>query len=325
LITKVKTPDTRKTGPLCKKLKKLFPDSNYTKCTREEKLAYDNWLKSLSEDQRAAHLHNRVEVEQIARVQYVKGTKRRLEHFKGQVLHPQTKEATTLNERISSVWMKQNFDPLFVQIVRKAGGKWIPVPIGDCTEDKAPKMLRTTLKMRFCQRKNATCLPSSFASSLWYLGEKLDHMGMFDAASIISAKSEDLENEDMKSILAFLRQVMAQLVPEIGIYVWYNKRRRRRPMNTLQKKELIEFLTPYPTIVVPLANDGSVSHAITVVDDLVFDSTQKYILKLGMQTLDWVCGDCGCGSIQTAIRFSIPTNTKLPSYNKNNIKVNWND
>ena len=49
-------------------------------------------------------------------------------------------------------------------------------------------------------------------------------------------------------------------------------------------------MTEFPTVVVPQGRDGSVNHAVCIVDDLVFDSTQPKALKLCRETLDWVCG-----------------------------------
>ena len=47
-------------------------------------------------------------------------------------------------------------------------------------------------------------------------------------------------------------------------------------------------------MVVPQGKDDSVGHAVCVVDDLIFDSTQKYALKLTKESLDWICGAGGC-------------------------------
>jgi hypothetical protein len=43
--------------------------------------------------------------------------------------------------------------------------------------------------------------------------------------------------------------------------------------------------------VIPLGGDGGIGHAITIVGDLIFDSTQTHALKLGKNTLDWCCAN----------------------------------
>ena len=67
--------------------------------------------------------------------------------------------------------------------------------------------------------------------------------------------------------------------------------------------DLVENKTIYPTIVVPQGEDKSVGHAVCVVDDFIFDSTQKYVMKLTKESLDWICGEKGCFGIYFALRF----------------------
>jgi hypothetical protein len=48
--------------------------------------------------------------------------------------------------------------------------------------------------------------------------------------------------------------------------------------------------TPYLTLLRPVGLDGSLDHAICVVDDLIFDARLKYALKLCEESLHFVCG-----------------------------------
>ena len=43
--------------------------------------------------------------------------------------------------------------------------------------------------------------------------------------------------------------------------------------------DLLADKTEHPTIVIPLGNDHKVSHTFCVIDDLIFDSTQKFALN----------------------------------------------
>ena len=84
----------------------------------------------------------------------------------------------------------------------------------------------------------------------------------------------------------------------------------RKPKKECEKltiEDLIEDKMIYPTLVIPFRNDGSTGHAICVVDDLIFDSTQENALKLCRESLDWICGKHGCKDIYYAIRFHQPT------------------
>jgi hypothetical protein len=58
-------------------------------------------------------------------------------------------------------------------------------------------------------------------------------------------------------------------------------------------------------VVILLGGDGGIGHAITIVGDLIFDSTQSHALKLGKNSLDWWCAnDHGFESIYMAIKFA---------------------
>ena len=75
-------------------------------------------------------------------------------------------------------------------------------------------------------------------------------------------------------------------------------------------EDLLTNLTIFPTMVIPMGGDKSVGHAVCVVDDLIFDSTQKFALKLCKDSLDWICGEDGCKEIYSAIRFHQKSGTK---------------
>ena len=82
--------------------------------------------------------------------------------------------------------------------------------------------------------------------------------------------------------------------------------------------------------------DKSVNHAICVIDDLIFDSTQSLALKLTHSTLDWLCGEkegdnkekVGCEDIYRALCFNgtcmkmpIAFNRKMKKIGKIKIKM----
>jgi hypothetical protein len=77
-------------------------------------------------------------------------------------------------------------------------------------------------------------------------------------------------------------------------------------------QDLLHRPSIYPTLVIPLGRDGSVSHAVCVVDDLIFDSTQPWALKCVEESLSWVCncGEKGFVDISLAVRFERPFKTK---------------
>ena len=46
------------------------------------------------------------------------------------------------------------------------------------------------------------------------------------------------------------------------------------------KLNILEDISPLPTVVIPLGTDGGVAHAITIIDRLIFDSTCERVLIL---------------------------------------------
>jgi hypothetical protein len=63
-------------------------------------------------------------------------------------------------------------------------------------------------------------------------------------------------------------------------------------------------------MVILRANDGSASHALVVVDALIFDATQSHAMKLCRDSFEWICGKYGVGGIERALRFEKPDKTE---------------
>ena len=78
---------------------------------------------------------------------------------------------------------------------------------------------------------------------------------------------------------------------------------KKKRIKRISLKDLIEDLHPYPTVVILAGTDGQVDHAICIVDNIIFDSTQQFALRLNMDSFNWICGDGGCQGIYVAFRF----------------------
>ena len=50
---------------------------------------------------------------------------------------------------------------------------------------------------------------------------------------------------------------------------------------------------PNIIMLIPQGNDGSINHAITVGNGMIFDSTQDFPLTITKESFDFICGDCG--------------------------------
>jgi hypothetical protein len=83
--------------------------------------------------------------------------------------------------------------------------------------------------------------------------------------------------------------------PEIGGVIAFNQHQKRRKINRLSLEELVQDKTIFPTMVIQRTNDGSASHAVVVVDDIIFDATQSHAMKLCQETFEWICGKNGVG------------------------------
>jgi hypothetical protein len=168
-----------------------------------------------------------------------------------------------------------------------------------------------------------TCIISSFASALDYISNKPGHKFVGDAAEKLAKLAPSLEGKNVNECLRKISTVMEEHVPSIAWFSKANVHRRRRKMIRIGKEDIVTLLTPYPTLVIPIGHDGSVSHAITIVDDLIFDSTQKYALKLGEQSLDWTCGDCGCRDLGLVVRFNTPMKKAFAKHFSDQVVLNW--
>jgi hypothetical protein len=68
--------------------------------------------------------------------------------------------------------------------------------------------------------------------------------------------------------------------PNIGGVVASNQYQKRREINHNSIGELIQNKTGFQTAGIPGAKDRSASHAIVIMDDITFDSTQSHAMKV---------------------------------------------
>ena len=96
--------------------------------------------------------------------------------------------------------------------------------------------------------------------------------------------------------------------PEFQIQKWLTEK-KAKSMNVL------ENISPFPTVVVLLSTDGGIQHAIAIVGQFIFESNQKYAMKLCQESLDWCCGE-GESFVRVYAAFRISYNTKGLEVNK---------
>jgi hypothetical protein len=171
---------------------------------------------------------------------------------------------------------------------------WVGPTIGDPDFGDAPIELCTKIRCVYQQLNRPYCLTYSFASALFYCGFHEHATGMYEAAPPLATL--DFDNQ-----LSELLDFMKNLVPTIGQPTFYGLRTKKK--RTLTWDTLFSDLTPYPTLVIPMLPNGQCTHAFTVVDDLIFDSTTPTALKLCQESVMWLFRDRPT-TIHRAYRFN---------------------
>ena len=146
-----------------------------------------------------------------------------------------------------------------------------------------PPQFRTDVPVAYPQGKRDHCLFLCLASALHY-------MGMEEEAEDLSEWAFKASETSGSVGIQLLKSFMKASAPSIAIPTIFNvsHKKRKRPMNP---KDLMNF-TPYPTVIIPQGADGSISHAVCVIDDLIFDTSQPYALKCSIGSMGWIC-NCG--------------------------------
>jgi len=277
----------------------LFPGGS-TRLTREERHERDEAMKVLSAEEKANWVAMETESLQVCDIMFVPSSYDPeqperpyfVSHYRVMGVRGRRKAASP--DRIRSIWMKYNFDTKFLSCCQMRPRQWIPVPIGDSNDRRAPLELLTDVKLKYEQKDGrALCLYNSLASVLSYLGWQRAAKGV----ARLGNSSEHIPGKDqVKSLLQHLRLH----VPQFGQPVKFNRGTSSRGTRNLDMEELIREKTARPIILIPLGEDGQVSHAVCVIHDLIFDSTQTCAMKLVMDSFHWTCGRCGCAGVWEA-------------------------
>lgn len=198
----------------------------------------------------------------------------------------------------------EQYDDKLVQSARKYAGTWIGPSIGDAGDGEAPEYLNTTERSLYQQHGNRYCLTYSLASALFYC--KFE-----DEANWIATTAQKISEENYERSISKIREMMADLVPKIGLATLYGIRTKTscQVKRTLTWKDLFTQVTPYPTLVIPALPNGVTTHAFCVVDDLIFDSITPFALKLCEESVKWIFNGSET-TIYQALRFDTKVSPK---------------
>ena len=209
------------------------------------------------------------------------------------------------NDRQESLhieWVQKNVEKSLTDYMKSNARKRCQLPAGNVWIQDSDRI--TSLRVPNAppcvhqQKDKRTCVFSSFASCVHYLGH--DQMGI-RLQQLSSNQSYRMNNLERLKVA-----VDTSLGMQCRIKKYNGKgslKHRLDPLNNGEMREKNDIA--YPTVVVLEGDDGGTEHAVTIYDNWVFDSNVEFALPLKQNTLDW----CVMGKfvrVHQAIRFYLP-------------------
>lgn len=174
-----------------------------------------------------------------------------------------------------------------IEAAREEPNTWISPALGDPWDEPPPRALTTNKKTLYQQVNRPFCLTYCLASALYYCRFEQE-------ASMLAGQAIDVANYNMRSQLRRIIAFMPNLVPLIGGVTVYNQRSNSngRKKRSLTWKTLFDTPSRFPTLLIPVkGRTGRMNHAVCVVDDLIFDASTPFALKLCMDSMEWIFQD----------------------------------
>ena len=194
------------------------------------------------------------------------------EKFTGMLAH-----GLTVN--LEESYVTKTFGTDFVIALRALStkGKYVDIPVGSTKTsmlDKFPNLqLKEAPAMRYQQGQRETCLYSSFASVLYYIGYKV-------CANMIQQKAVGArEGGGVNSL-----KTLSNLVRHMAEIQFMNTRKTKPQFNWE-----IDLGTEMILVAVLQSEDGGVNHGVTIFGGYIFDSNEEQALPLCTEALDYCC------------------------------------
>jgi len=128
-------------------------------------------------------------------------------------------------------------------------------------------------KLQYLQKNKKTCLFSSFASALHFLGLEKSAQDVQNKALEYSSDSSKGGLDIWKGLSDTMEKTCSWLVPDnVGTHF-----------------DIFNDLSEYPTAVCLEDMDGNIQHAVTIVGALIFDANCQRALPLNKKSLDYCC------------------------------------
>ena len=151
-------------------------------------------------------------------------------------------------------------------------GQFIPIPVGNSTGPRAIDVV-PDVKIAFQQQHRQTCVYSSFASALWFLG--LTELAVRVDSEAVSSEGDPYA---LKRLAKLVHDHPTWMIP-------------KRIKNSASSFKILEHDLTNALAVVVLKGipDRACNHAITVFDGMIFDSNEKSAIPLTQPNLDLMC------------------------------------
>ena len=232
---------------------------------------------------------------------------------------------------LNPAWVRNTFNIHYVESLRRGPRIWFKIPIGSgkkleqtIKDDKASiyldgllvaQGLKTQVVCEYQQNNNDYCLGYAVASALKYMGYE-------EEANWVIRESSKWGSMDGDEAMIACGVFMRDFVPEMGQWIVYNKPRKSGPIIPMKVDDFIKNKQSKTLkVVIPVAEDGSSDHAVTVVDDIIFDARVDYALKLTKESFHLICGKGGMEQIGYIYDFYESFRTKKKLTRK--FQKNW--
>lgn len=148
---------------------------------------------------------------------------------------------------------------------------FVPIPPGNTRSSTEAAHTASKVEIHFQQHDRKTCVYSSFASALW-------SVGIFHLAFEVAAKVCETEGDP------FVLKNLASFVYKYPFWLGASKIK-----NAMHFDIFGYDLSSSLAVVVLMASDGAINHAVTVHDGLIFDANERYAIPLSQANLDLMC------------------------------------
>jgi hypothetical protein len=189
-----------------------------------------------------------------------------------------TKKEPMKGELLYYEWIQKNLNTGFIQLVMENSGHWLQIPAGRSRKRKHMEVgtddqdINERPRVKFKQGTLNTCLFSSVASALEYCGR--------------SRTARMVQDQALKSSRLLTNEAMIELLTKT-----INRHEQQHGCSVSTRHYSKGMFDPFstssrfPTLAIIKATDGQSDHAITIVDNWIFDGNEDHALPLSMESL----------------------------------------